>query len=597
MKSRLTAVILILAAAALMLLPINCAAAEDYPDLASHWAREYMLDLSERGFLTGYEDGTMRPDNLITSGEALALLSRLYAPDEDAAAMVMADYSAYLDGVVPESHAWAYDELAICLAAGVIGESELEALTLSRPITKELFCVLVARAAGLSLSEDAPESIKLNFADAGKITLGYLPYILAMTQNGIVTGTEKGEFEPSSSVSRAVAATVVSRALSLIGDEPLEIDGYSGCEKVYGFITGVSSSAVTVRFLDGIECQCIPGENCGINGTFNGRFAALNIIGSTVKRAVPIDGDWIFGTISSVHPSGKAFVTIVSDSAKDGKNYYANSDSVFNLNGEEVELSKLKYGSFAALCAGEGVIETLYCSTSARSVSGRISVIKYGATVDFRVIDGNGATWLLPLDMSKLPALKIGDIDITIDHLSVGDEVTAEISGGTVTSVTASVTSSTVTGTLTSIITDSRGTSWIVTKSNKDSCELLLAYNVKITRDGRSAAASSASIGDTVTATMYGGNVASIDIRGAETSETVSKLSGTVLAVDSAKKIITVLDSGRLYYINGSAAAAVVDAPTGKALRVTAIEAESYLTAYGSYDSSGTLKAVTIIIE
>lgn len=42
-----------------------------------HWAYEAIKDLTDRKILTGYEDGTFKPDEPITRAEVVTILSRL----------------------------------------------------------------------------------------------------------------------------------------------------------------------------------------------------------------------------------------------------------------------------------------------------------------------------------------------------------------------------------------------------------------------------------------------------------------------------------------------------------------------------------------
>lgn len=47
-----------------------------FPDIANHWAREYINQAASAGFVNGYEDGTFRPDNPITRAEAVTMVNR-----------------------------------------------------------------------------------------------------------------------------------------------------------------------------------------------------------------------------------------------------------------------------------------------------------------------------------------------------------------------------------------------------------------------------------------------------------------------------------------------------------------------------------------
>lgn len=47
-------------------------------DVDGHWARDILLVASEKGLISGYEDGTLRPDNSITVSEACTLIERAF---------------------------------------------------------------------------------------------------------------------------------------------------------------------------------------------------------------------------------------------------------------------------------------------------------------------------------------------------------------------------------------------------------------------------------------------------------------------------------------------------------------------------------------
>lgn len=75
----------------------------DYTDTDGHWAESYIAKASEYGFISGYEDGTFRPDNPITRAEAMVIMSKIFSLSSDGTV------SSYPD--VTESH-WAFGYIA-----------------------------------------------------------------------------------------------------------------------------------------------------------------------------------------------------------------------------------------------------------------------------------------------------------------------------------------------------------------------------------------------------------------------------------------------------------------------------------------------------
>ena len=138
--------------AAAMLLP--AAAQASYSDAAGHWAEGAIEKWSgEYGILSGYDDGTFRPDNTITRG---------------AFAGIMARFMQYVDEAPPGTFSdaigdyWEGDILKLN-AAGVYLGTDGKALIYNN-ITRQQAVTMICRAFGLS--ETAGE---LPYADGAAV--------------------------------------------------------------------------------------------------------------------------------------------------------------------------------------------------------------------------------------------------------------------------------------------------------------------------------------------------------------------------------------------------------------------------------------------
>jgi hypothetical protein len=55
------------------------AVANQFNDVnATHWASAYILNAHAKGWVTGFEDNTFRPNNATTRAEAVTLLNRVF---------------------------------------------------------------------------------------------------------------------------------------------------------------------------------------------------------------------------------------------------------------------------------------------------------------------------------------------------------------------------------------------------------------------------------------------------------------------------------------------------------------------------------------
>lgn len=80
-----------------------------FPDVAdTDWAVDNIYTAAVKGLVNGYEDGTFRPDNNITRAEAVKIVNAYLGRGTDAAGLANADYTTFPD--VTTSH-WAYFEI------------------------------------------------------------------------------------------------------------------------------------------------------------------------------------------------------------------------------------------------------------------------------------------------------------------------------------------------------------------------------------------------------------------------------------------------------------------------------------------------------
>ncbi|WP_368271713.1 S-layer homology domain-containing protein, partial [Intestinimonas butyriciproducens] len=155
-------------------LALPASAATAFPDIQSHWAKSYIEEMTDANMFKGYEDGTFKPENKLTTAEALALCARAVGLDENTSAEIADDYKEAVDDVLDGSQSWFYREFAICLAAGILTESDLKSLTqsgaLTKPIVKEDLAVYLIRAMQLGPMSERLSSYPMSFDDTASIS-------------------------------------------------------------------------------------------------------------------------------------------------------------------------------------------------------------------------------------------------------------------------------------------------------------------------------------------------------------------------------------------------------------------------------------------
>ncbi|NCB51648.1 MAG: S-layer homology domain-containing protein [Clostridia bacterium] len=608
MFKKIFSILLILVLAFSISIP---AFAAGFSDLNEHWSKEYMEDLADQGYLSGYEDGTMRPDNNITACETLALLSRFYDPGDEGKALIAADFGDFVAQTVPAALSWAYDEIEICLAAGIITEDELKETDLMEPVVKEQLALFLVRAMQLQDEAEALSGTELTFDDSEDISENCIGSVAELVSLGIVLGNEKHDFSPKLGVVRGIAAAMVSRSLNYIrkAGTALVIEDYDGATRTEGIITAAASSSLTVCGMDGLTriFSVSSASSVMVNGTartltsaYLGCYVTVTAKDGAVNTAAiesESAAEWVQGTVYSVFNSTSVKYLYVTDQESgDTSKYTIASTAVITLDGQTAAFSSIVNGSFVTLKLEDGAVAEVSAAASDYEIDGTISSIEYGTVITLKVEDEDSTVYCFHLDISDLPAIYRGTTAVTVDRLSVGDDITVAVKNCVVSSIVTEGSENTVTGELVSMTTTTSGTQWVVKAEDGSSGTYTIDTNVGVYSGSSSILISDIQAGDTVTLVVYGS--AATEIYLVTSANSTTKVSGTVLAVDTTARTITILTSkSKLVYIDLSSVKSIITASTGQSLSIYSISADSELVAYGTYKSSTNFVATSIIIE
>ncbi|MBP8639683.1 MAG: S-layer homology domain-containing protein [Oscillospiraceae bacterium] len=607
MKKRALSIILAIVLTFSLSVPVF---ATTYSDLTNHWAKSYMEDLASKGILSGYSDNTMKPDNKITTCETLALLSRLYTLTDTETLMIQADYEATVKGLVSPTLSWAYKNLEVCLASGIITLDELKSISLTGDTTKEKISLFIVRALQLSSEASKLTSDDLKFTDVSKISSNCVGAVAELYTLGVVKGDDSNSFAPQTSVTRAVAATLVSRSLEYLSksNTKLVIEAYDGTTRDTGIITAVNGSELQVCGYDGFTKVYSVSSDAEITVNKTAKALSASYVGCyvtvTVKNGVvlilSIDSDtttkWIQGAVSSVYVSTTANTLYLKD-LKTGtiSSFTVPSTATITRAGTSVLLSSIAANDFVTLKIVNSTISAIYIAPASSQISGTVASITYGTTVSLIITDSSGIGYSFPLDIANLPTLKRGDKDISIDQLKIGNTVTVVFAGSKVASIVAAGTGGTVNGVLTSFTTSATGTVWVLTVNGTKITYAVDDY-VSVYNGTTALSLSDIHIGDQVSVIVYDNTITDISL--VSTTASSTKVTGTVLKVDSINQVVMILtSSNKLINVKTSAVVSMILASTGSYTSLSYLVVNSKLTAYGAYSDSKTFAAKSIIIE
>ena len=151
---------------------------------ADQWYYRYVAELAEQSVITGFSDGTYRPNQPVTMGQALKLV------------LLAAGYGEQ----TPVGTHWASGYAQLAADMGFLDPSSMT--DLEAPISRLLVAQLTCNA--LALSHGSYETVYADTAD---------PCVLALYEAGIMEGHVNGAgehcFRPDSSLTRAEIAKIV----------------------------------------------------------------------------------------------------------------------------------------------------------------------------------------------------------------------------------------------------------------------------------------------------------------------------------------------------------------------------------------------------
>lgn len=171
----------------LVSLPRPALAVTDLPP--SHWAASTINAYVSRGIMSGYPDGTFRPEASVTRAEFVKMVNSVFGYNT-ASTISFSDVSASY---------WGYDEIAKAVYAGYVNGDENGKFNPESPLTREEAASIICRIKGLAPNQSAAG----NYTDSSRIAGWAAPYVGAVTQFGYMEGNGDGTFNPTKALSRA----------------------------------------------------------------------------------------------------------------------------------------------------------------------------------------------------------------------------------------------------------------------------------------------------------------------------------------------------------------------------------------------------------
>jgi hypothetical protein len=178
-----------------------------------YWAYPFIADLSLRGIITGFEDGTFRPEDPVTRAQYAAFIENILSSQQQEA----------IDFTDVPADFWARPAITEAVQAGFLRGYPEGNFAPDDPISKVQ--VLASLTNGMQLPEATnPEQAVVRYEDSDQIPDWAIPVVASATESGVVVNyPNPNQLGPNQAVTRAEVAAMLYQALEAIGQvDPIQ---------------------------------------------------------------------------------------------------------------------------------------------------------------------------------------------------------------------------------------------------------------------------------------------------------------------------------------------------------------------------------------
>ncbi|WP_201318551.1 DUF4073 domain-containing protein [Paenibacillus sp. EPM92] len=176
-----------------------------FNDLKGHWAEVMIQETAAKGIVSGYDDGSFKPDQFITRAEFTVMLMRALAPEAADPNSGVSFTDSDKIGI------WAQRYVSEAARLHVVSGYADGTFRPDEDVTRAEMTAMIIRASKISTDEGGP----LSFSDANEIPDWAKGAAAAALRWGIAQGRTGNEFAPDGKATRAEATVMLMRMLQL----------------------------------------------------------------------------------------------------------------------------------------------------------------------------------------------------------------------------------------------------------------------------------------------------------------------------------------------------------------------------------------------
>ncbi|MFI3175043.1 MAG: S-layer homology domain-containing protein [Bacillota bacterium] len=420
-------------------------------DIYGHWAEAVMTQWRNSGLISGYGDGTLRPDNLLTRAQLVQLMNNSLGFSTQ----------GFLNFTDVKQTDWFYKAVNIAINSGYATGATATLFAPDAIATRAQAALFVSNAIG-----DNTGSVS-QYSDAASIPTWAVGAVGAMTKLGYMSGMPDGSFAPNSPLTRAQAVSMLDRVRQNFTASPYVYTGgafymgdFFGASSTTTTTTSTSSSGYTMQGTnviiteDGgiLKDMVVEGDvtisssvgdgdatldNVTVHGDIiveGGGSASISLIDTTADGTLILDKENVRVVLSGSTEIKKAefweAAHLDSYSSYSGTinqvtfptRISKSNDCTIDVDVESIFVEK------AISLVLEALVEELYIASGAAGTL--LDVTKY-AEIDDLVIDGrvdivgSGTIGFIEVNVGGVTI----DKDITVDDMEVADGIEPPVYG------------------------------------------------------------------------------------------------------------------------------------------------------------------------
>ena len=577
---------------------------ENDPTVA--WAKPYITEMSELGYIKGYEDGTFKPNNTISKTEALILLSRMIGVNDEAFAdSTDLAVDAYSSALSKYSTNYA-KEVSFLLYAGVLDTDELDtyisASNKNAPLKRYEAAILLTKLLGAEEEVTTNAFVSSSYADTVEIPDSARAYVEYVKEKGIMQGmgnTASGEpfFSPNTAVTRSQMAKMLCSLIDVI-DLTVQTGTVVATDSFNETITVTINGNDIVNELSPAAKYKIGGEDVDLSKIKRGMNVKVTHISgkvALVENVVTIEDTVIYGLVAKTsEASGSKTVTIADANDNSIRETYVLADGAKIKVGGAIDLfSKVKVNDYVALTMEDGMVAVLEVVDKTTTAYGTLQDVDItGAHTVLHVMDKNGEIGEYEVSADGVQVSR-NNLEVSISALMTGDTVSLRMTYGKVTKVLASSKTNSNAGTINYITHSVNGTT-IGIEANGEVVDYKVNKSVKVIVDS----SEDATVFDLRPGTDIEVGLQSSEIVKIEAAGVVAKsqLTGLVKSVNATYGLMIVEDGGTEYNVFVNSNTKIIDSVTGRSILLKNVEKNRTATVTGS-NASGVLEASVIVLQ